>query len=151
MPHYTLTIWRSLPPLGAGCVFALDPCIEIPRGAGANACHLDGHHSHSPESFAMCMANTQLLSLNPLALAGIKDIWHMAAPSRALDTKLMLLFPWASFSKRSRAAFNYMVTMAPSVAKNGTISDIVSSCHHPLDQRATKSCSGSGKASGRRE
>ena len=123
--------------------------LRDPRGADANACHLD--RGIPTQSVSMPPSNTQLLSLNPLALAGIKDIWHMAAPSRALDTKLMLLFPWASFSKRSRAAFNYMVTMAPSVAKNGTISDIVSSCHHPLDQRATKSCSGSGKASGRRE
>ena len=80
------------------------------------------------QSFSMRASNTQLLSLNPLALAGIKDIWPLPAepwtPSSRSSSQ-------ASICTRSRAAFNYLVTMGPSVAENRMPGDFVSIAHHP--------------------
>ena len=60
-------------------------------------------------------SNTQLLSLNLLALAGVKDIWQLPAepltPSSRSSSR-------ASICRRNRAAFIYLVTVGPSVAEN---------------------------------
>ena len=58
--------------------------LRDPRGAGANACHLDGRIP--AQSFACGpRQTTQLLSFKPLALARIKDVTRLrfgTAPSR---------------------------------------------------------------------
>ena len=84
----------------------------------------------NPQSLCMPPSNTQLLSLNLLALAGIKDIWKLPAEPLTPNSRSSSR---ASICRRSRAAimFNYLVTVGPSVAENRMPGDFVSNAGHP--------------------
>ena len=68
-----------------------------------------------------------------LAAGLVAAIWKL--PAEPWTPTSRFFFLRASICTLSRAAINYIVTIGPSVAKNGTIPDFPSSCHHPQPAR----------------